>query len=48
MYKNGQISLSDGSTVKAAADKPYVEESLVLSCVEHLRDLAANKERRET
>jgi hypothetical protein len=47
MYKDGKISLNDKDAIEEVAAKLAINETLVVSCIEHLRNLEANKERRE-
>lgn len=47
LYKDGKISLDDKDAIKETAAKLAINETLVVSCIEHLRNLEANKERRE-
>ena len=47
LYKNGKISLDDTDIIKETAAKLAINEALVVSCITHLRDLEANRKRRE-
>ena len=46
-YKDGKISLDDTDIIEETAAKLAINEALVVSCITHLRDLEANRERRE-
>ena len=47
LYKDGKISLDDTDIIEETAAKLAINEALVVSCITHLRDLEANRERRE-
>ena len=47
LYKDGKISLGDTDIIEETAAKLAINEALVVSCITHLRDLEANRERRE-
>ena len=46
LFKNGMMSLNDNDMIEDTARKLGIEDSLVVSCVNHPRDLSASKERR--
>ena len=46
MFKEGKISLNDKNAIKETASRLGIDEKLVVSCLEHLRDLSVNKQRR--
>ena len=46
LFKEGKISLNDKDAIKETASRLGIDEKLVVSCSEHLRDLSVNKQRR--
>ena len=46
LFKEGKISLNDKVAIKETASRLGIDEKLVVSCLEHFRDLSVNKQRR--
>ena len=46
MFKEGKIYLNDKDAIKETTSRLGIDEKLVVSCLEHLRDLSVNKQRR--
>ena len=47
LFNKGEISLDDKDAIEETARKLAIGEVCVISCIEHLRDLSINKERRD-
>lgn len=47
LFNKGEISLDDKEVVEETATKLAIDEVCVVSCVDHLKGLSINKERRE-
>ena len=46
LFKEGKIYLNDKDAIKETTSRLGIDEKLVVSCLEHLRDLSVNKQRR--
>ena len=46
LFKERKISLNDKDAIKKTASRLGIDEKLLVSCLEHLRDISLNKQRR--